>query len=445
MIGVHKGLKPFLIEEYSSDFELLVVEIKVANRDVRIISGYGPQESWPETERMPFFLALEQEKVKAELDGKSILIELDANSKLGPQYIPGDMHCQTENGKLLAGIIDRHGLVIGNSLEQCEGLVTRKRVTINGTEESVIDFVIMREDLKSEVQSIKIDDEREHVLTKIAKTKKGVVKVESDHNTIISKFKLSWCKNVKENRKEVFNLKNEDCQKKFKEATQGYNNNKYLSSVFDEEDDLNTLTEKFIKRLEKTISKCFKKVRIPERIYKHKDDLFLKWKDLKNKEELVEVEKELAEKYAEEYYDKIKEKTDGIDSEDAGINSGSLWNLKKELFPKSRDPPTAMKDPVSGNLLTTDEKIQKAAVNVYSKRLENRPIKEDLKHIKDAKEMLCAKLLKLAGTKKTAPWTMKDLDKVLRKLKKKKSRDPYGLANDIFRQGWLETTLSLHY
>ena len=133
----------------------------------------------------------------------------------------------------------------------------------------------------------------------------------------------------------------------------------------------------------------------------------------------MDVEKELAEKYAEEYYDKIKEKTDGIDSEDAGINSGSLWNLKKELFPKSRDPPTAMKDPVSGNLLTTDEKIQKAAVNVYSKRLENRPIKEDLKHIKDAKEMLCAKLLKLAGTKKTAPWTMKDLDKVLRKLKKK--------------------------
>ena len=246
---------------------------------------------------------------------------------------------------------------------------------------------------------------------------------------------------MKENRKEVFNLKNEDCQKKFKEATQGYNNNKYLSSVFDEEDDLNTLTEKFIKRLEKTISKCFKKVRITERIDKHKDDLFLKWKDLKKKtdrksiEELVEVEKELAEKYAEEYYDKIKEKTDGIDSEDAGINSGSLWNLKKELFPKSRDPPTAMKDPVSGNLLTTDEKIQKAAVNVYSKRLENRPIKEDLKHIKDAKEMLCAKLLKLAGTKKTAPWTMKDLDRVLRKLKKQKSRDPYGLANDIFRPG----------
>ena len=38
MIGVHKGLKPFLIEEYSSDFELLVVEVKVANKEIRIIS-----------------------------------------------------------------------------------------------------------------------------------------------------------------------------------------------------------------------------------------------------------------------------------------------------------------------------------------------------------------------------------------------------------------------
>ena len=48
MIGVHKGLKPFLIEEYSSEFELLVVEVKIANKDIRIISGYGPQENWPE-------------------------------------------------------------------------------------------------------------------------------------------------------------------------------------------------------------------------------------------------------------------------------------------------------------------------------------------------------------------------------------------------------------
>ena len=439
MIGAHKALKPFLIQEYSNEFELLVVEIKIANKEIRIVSGYGPQENWPETERMPFFLALEEEIIKAQLAGKSIIIELDANSKLGPQMIPGDMHCQSENGKILAGIIERNGLVLGNSLDQCEGVVTRKRITKNNIEESAIDFVLISFDLKSAVESIKIDEEREHVLTKIMKTKNGVVKVESDHNTIISKFKLHWNKKAKENRIEMFNLKNKVCQEKFKEETTGTNNNKFLSSVFDGDEDINIVTEKFLKRLQKTISKCFRKVRVTEKTDQEKDELFLKWKDLKkntdntNKEELEKVENELADKYAEEYFEKIKEKTEGIDCEDGGLSSGSLWNFKKDIFPKCTDPPTAMKDPLSGNLLTTDEKIQEAAVNVYKKRLENRPIKDDLKHIKDAKEMLCDKLLKLAGSQKTPPWKLKDLEKVLKYLKKQKSRDPLGLANEIFR------------
>ena len=196
--------------------------------------------------------------------------------------------------------------------------------------------------------------------------------------------------------------------------------------MFDEEGDLNTQTEKFIKRLYKTISKCFRKVRITERTEKDKIDLFAKWKhlkkqsDKKSKEELSKVEKELAEKFSEEYYDKIKKSTKGIDCEDGTITSGKLWNLKKELFPKSREPPTAMKDPVNGNLLSTEEKIQEAAINVYTKRLENKPIKDDLKHIKEAKEVLCEKLLK---NNKTPTWKMKHLNNVLKNLN----------ANDIFR------------
>ena len=253
MIGVHKALKPVLIEEYSCDFELLVVEIQIANKDIRVITGYGPQENWPEKERIPFFLALEQEVVKAELAGKSILIEMDANSKLGSKYIPSDKHNQTENGKLLAGIIERHNLIIGNSLENCKGVITRKRTTKNTIEESIIDFVIISEDLKDEVESIEIDEDRNHVLTKIVKTKNGTNKTESDHNTIFSKFKLHWNKRIKENRIEIYNLKNKNCQQIFREATKGLNNSQNLSSVFDEEGDLNVQTEKFIKRLQKTM------------------------------------------------------------------------------------------------------------------------------------------------------------------------------------------------
>ena len=71
MVRVHKSLQPILIEEYSEDFELIVVEIKVEGKNIYIISGYGPQESWSLDKRMPFFTALKEEVTKAELSERS--------------------------------------------------------------------------------------------------------------------------------------------------------------------------------------------------------------------------------------------------------------------------------------------------------------------------------------------------------------------------------------
>ena len=48
VIGIHKNLKPVLTEEYSGDFELLVVEVNINKGNIRVISGYGPQENVPE-------------------------------------------------------------------------------------------------------------------------------------------------------------------------------------------------------------------------------------------------------------------------------------------------------------------------------------------------------------------------------------------------------------
>ena len=55
MIGIHKSLKPVLIEEYDETFELLVTQVTIAKKDIRIISGYGPQETLKDEEKMPFF------------------------------------------------------------------------------------------------------------------------------------------------------------------------------------------------------------------------------------------------------------------------------------------------------------------------------------------------------------------------------------------------------
>ena len=438
-IGVHTGLKPVLIKEYAEDFELVVVEVKANTKEIRIISGYGPQESWPVAARMPFFNALEEEIVKAELEDKSVIIEMDANSKLGPTIIPGDKHQQSDNGRILAGIIERHGLIVGNALSKCEGLITRRRVTKDTIEESSIDFVLMSAELGNDLDVIVIDEKREHVLTKLVKNKAGVKRVESDHNSIITKFRIQWKNQSEHKRIEIFNLKNKQCQQIFRRETSSYVNNNNLSMIFDEPGDLDNQTKKFLKKLEKVIHKCFKKIRVKEKVDKEKEELYKKWKSLKNrtdeksKKELDVVEKELSDKYAKDYFEKIKKYVGDVDRMDGNMNNGSLWNLKKNLFPQTRDPPIAMQDPRSGNLLTNNGKIQDAALYTYKKRLENKPMKSDLEHIKIAKEKLCEKRIEVARKNKTPEWTLEDLEKVLKQLKNNKSRDPLGLCNELFK------------
>ena len=105
---------PKLISEYSDEFELLTVEAKIGNKEVRVISGYGPQESWKEDERRPFFLTLDLEIERAKLNGKSVIIMMDANSKLGKEVINGDPHFMSSNGELLYDILKRNNLIASN-------------------------------------------------------------------------------------------------------------------------------------------------------------------------------------------------------------------------------------------------------------------------------------------------------------------------------------------
>ena len=55
---------------------------------------------------------------------------MDSNSKLGPEIIPNDPHNQSQNGKVLSGSIERHGLKVANSIaNKWRGLIIRQRVT----------------------------------------------------------------------------------------------------------------------------------------------------------------------------------------------------------------------------------------------------------------------------------------------------------------------------
>ena len=173
------------------------------------MTGYGPQETWSSEQRMPFFMTLEEEITKAELAGRSILICMDANSKMGPQHIPEDPHTISENGRVLEGILERHALTVANGIRgKFSGVITRARTTKDHKEQSAIDLVCISQDLIEELSSISIDEEKVYCLESIRRTKKGIQTSKSDHNSIISRFNIELEKSVKIARIERFDLKN---------------------------------------------------------------------------------------------------------------------------------------------------------------------------------------------------------------------------------------------
>ena len=101
-----------------------------------------------------------------------------------------------------------------------------------------------------------------------------------------------------------------------------------------------------------------------------------------------------------------------------------------------------------GNLLTSDKALKNRALEVYSNRLKGNIIQPNLKDPETDVNYLCEIRVKLAKTDKTENWTMDDLKEVLKHLPDNKSRDPEGLANELFKESvactdLLEATLKL--
>ena len=147
--------------------------------------------------------------------------------------------------------------------------------------------------------------------------------------------------------------------------------------------------------------------------------------------ELQKVEEELADLCAKDNVSKIKDEISDFTCTDTGVHPGKLWRLRKKLFPSYREPPTAMKDE-AGKVVTSIDEIEQLSITTYENRLKNRPMLPELEYMKNEKEFLCELKIKAAKTNKTALWTESDLEKVLKSLKKSKSRDPLGLANELF-------------
>ena len=232
-------------------------------------------------------LYLEQEVIKAKLIGALVCIELDANAKLGHEIVQNDPHEKSANGEMFLGVIERNDLIVGNATNLCNGLITRARTTIVGIEKSVIDFLVVCEELFVHMTEMIIDENSKHPIESHRKIGNKVKVTKSDHNVITGTFLLKTLKEETETRREIFKYNDKEGLKKFYEMT----SKDILTKCFDE-DDITKASKKWLKELKNILQRSFKKVRIGAKKQIDNEAVHLLKDKMKLKNDLDDIEKD---------------------------------------------------------------------------------------------------------------------------------------------------------
>ena len=442
LTAVDTNLEPFEIENTNDDdSEILVVQCQVGGQKIRVLNAYGPQEDDPTETRISFWTAVHQKIFEAKSEGCMLLLQMDANAKLGNEIIKDDCNSMSENGRLMYEIIESESLSVLNSSSLCSGVITRYRETTKGIEMAVLDYVLACDRLATFLDSMLIDEQRVLTLTKYATTKGVKSVVKSDHNILFAKFSLEYKKlNSKKPRQEVFNLKNEACKELFTVATE---QNRKLSECFVSGGNFADQCKNFFKTIDGVLYKCFKKVRIGARSIVDKDvgnllavESELRQKSLKTEdkeifEKLSEVEDLISSKISSRNVKLVTEMVKEL-SCNGKFSQIGMWKLKSKLFPKELDSPMAKYDD-KGNLVTTTDALKTLYIEHYRKRLSHREIKCDYQENFDKKVSLWQWRFDHLKSCQTDDWTLTELRNSLKSLKTNKCRDPNGLLNELFK------------
>ena len=263
---------------------------------------------------------------------------------------------------------------------------------------------------------------------------------------------------MRKTRIELFDFKNKENQEAFLEETTASNS---LSASFTVERSFIRNANIFLKNLNSTFHTCFKKIRITpgirakygkkslQELLKLKmdqkqwslncEDLNEKAKVLKN---LEETEKLLSENFASKTAEIIREHVNEMRTLEGNFSHTGFWKIKKKFSPRALDPPMAKKDE-NGLLITSPNLLKDLYLRTYKHRLRQRSMKPELMDIFYLKEELWESRMKELLDKKSPPWKMNELEKVLKSLKNNKTRDPLGMINEIFKIGCAGDDLKL--
>ena len=439
-LGSLKELNGVLVRTGEDKVEALSVDLFFRNMKVRCCVAYGCQETDALEKKEDFWNYLDEEIELADQNDSGFILHFDGNLWAGEQIIPGDPKKQNRNGKMFEQFLQQHtNLTVVNSLQICEGLITRARNKDGKMEESVIDFFVVCNRVLPYVQKMVIDEKKEFVLTNYTRDKQGVKAIDTDHYTQYIDINLE-IENPKIKRIEILDFKIKKNQEKFRHLTA---NTTKFTKCFENLLPLHIQIQNWKTLLNASCKEAFSKIRIKKKRYlkvnNEVSELIKKRNELKSsneiqtKDEIDRINTRISDIEALENRTKIVENFKFMSDNPESINLSEMWKLLKKLWPKHNSNPTAKKDH-KGKIVSESQELKKLLAKEYKDRLRLRPMRPDMEFIKRRKnEIFQAKLL-LSETKEVPDWTIKDLNEALANLKNGKARDYNGFANEIFKE-----------
>ena len=104
--------------------------------------------------------------------------------------------------------------------------------------------------------------------------------------------------------------------------------------------------------------------------------------------------------------------------------------------------PTGVRN-IKGKVITNPEEKKNITLTHFKHRMRHRPVVEEVKDIVKLGNNLFEERLRESKTKKSEPFDMKELEKVLKSLKTGKSKDPNNYICELFKEGVIGTDLKL--
>ena len=116
-------------------------------------------------------------------------------------------------------------------------------------------------------------------------------------------------------------------------------------------------------------------------------------------------------------------------------NRTNIWREMKKAYQNKTNPiPTGVKN-IKGKVVTNLEERKQFTLDHFDRRMRKIPINDGVKEQVELKNNLFNERLNKAKNNTSPSFTMKELDLVLKSLKKGKSKDPDRYICELFKEG----------